>query len=138
MILTVSIDNIDSLQSTLSKVSQALDVTEVLDEAEALLLNRIRDRFLHQVDSNNVPWKPSKRVIKVGGSTLFLSGTLFHSIQAFTKGPDYRSIGTDVSYGKYHQYGMGSNPTREFLGVNGEDANLIEKRILQRVMEALA
>lgn len=136
--LTIDLEGLPDIEEKLNKVLAALDVTEILDESEALLLNRVRARFLQQVDPDSHPWPPSQRVIKFGGSTLFLSGTLFHSIQAFERGPDFRTIGTDVDYGLYHQTGGVHLPQRMFLGFSAEDVSLVEARILQRVQEAVA
>jgi phage gpG-like protein len=139
--LTVEVEGLEGLTDKLNKVFEALNVTSILDEAEAMLLNRIRARFLRMVDPDEVPWIPSQRYLKPvhkGAGTLFLSGTLFHSIQEYAVGADYRSIGSDVPYGRYHQYGTLHIPKRVFLGVNQDDMMLVEKRILQRIAGAIA
>lgn len=136
--LELTIVGLDALRAKLDKLEAALDVEEILDEAEALMLNRIRARFLAETDPDGVKWIPSKRALKTGGKTLFKTGTLFHSIQAHATGPNERSIGTNVMYGPFHQFGTFKLPRRIFLGFSEEDLFITERRITQRVMEALA
>lgn len=135
-----SVIGIPDLQKRLEKLSDAIQIVDILDEAEAIVLNRIRTRFLAEEDTDGNPWVPSAagaaRRARGGTGTLFDTGTLFHSIQAYTAGPDSREIGTDVPYGGYHQYGIGQ-VKREFLGVSDDDAAVVERRILQRIEEAL-
>lgn len=140
--IDAAVVGIPQLQQKLAKLEDALTLVKILDEAEAIVLNRIRARFLNEVDTDGDPWPESeaakkRRASGRGGGTLFDTGTLFHSIQAFASGPDWREIGTDVHYGKYHQYGTEHLPVREFLGVSAEDALIVERSILRRVEEAL-
>lgn len=139
--LEYSISGIEGLQKRLEKLSDAIQIVEVLDEAEAILLNRIRTRFLAEEDTDGNKWIPSRagsaRRASGGTGTLFDTGTLFHSIQAFAAGPDSRGIGSDVPYGLDHQLGINGQVKREFLGVSPVDALIVEKRILQRIEEAL-
>lgn len=140
--LSYSIEGMEGLKKRLEKLSDAVQIVEVLDEAEAIILNRVRARFLAEVDTDGNPWVPSAaglaRKAKGGTGTLFDTGTLFHSIQAYASGPDSREIGTDVPYGPNFQYGINGQIQREFLGVSEDDSFVVEKRILQRIEEALA
>jgi len=115
-------------------------IQDILDESQALMLNRIRTRFLNTEDTDGNQWEVSeaarRRLLKgMGGKTLFDKGNLFHSIQAFIAPPDERIIGSDIPYGKYHQYGTSKLPVREFLGIGDEDIKLIEALVLRRVKE---
>lgn len=145
-ILNVSVQG--DVQAYISEKLAALSApqlrTDILDEAQALLLNRIRTRFLNTEDTDGNQWEVSeaarRRLISgIGGKTLFDKGNLFHSIQAFqSSGPDERVIGSDVPYGPYHQFGTKKLPKREFLGMSDEDIELIEKIVLLRVKEVFA
>lgn len=124
------------------KLAKALDPVEILDEAGAVLLNRIRTRFLSQLDPDNQKWPISFAAILRartgrGGGTLFDTGTLFHSIQLFADGPNQRSIGTDVSYGVKHQLGLEGLPQRKFLGFSEEDQFVANQLVLKRLHSAL-
>lgn len=120
----------------LSKLS-SFSTTELLDDSAALLLNRIRTRFLAETDTDGKKWIQSeaakKRRAKGGTGTLFDTGRLFHSIQAHKKGANGRAISTDVQYAKYHQFGTNKLPKREFLGFNQEDESLVVELIKKRL-----
>jgi phage gpG-like protein len=124
------------------QLQSATETTAVLDEASAILLNRVRTRFLDEVDPDNSPWLPSKPGIKrkaLGSTgTLWETGTLFRSIQLYGTGPDEREISTDVEYGKYHQEGTKFMVPRVFMGFNEDDADLVEGLILKRIKDALS
>jgi len=136
--LSIEVTGLPALAEKLNRLEKALDVQEILDESEALLLNRIRARFLAKTDPDGNQWKPSQRAQITGGKTLFKTGTLFHSIQAHTSAPNERTISTDVFYGPFHQFGTKRMVRRSFLGFSDEDLYLAERRVLQRVMEAIA
>lgn len=139
-----------ALEGVLKELMAALDPTEILDEAQAILLNRIRTRFLAGVGPDG-PWVPSKAGLKrkAGGytyrggkkysatGTLFETGTLFHSIQAQAGAGDSMVISSDVPYGRYHQFGSGGG-RRVFLGFNDEDIDLVVRLIRMRIGKALA
>lgn len=136
--ITVTVTGITELRKKLKALQTALDVQDILDESEAILLNRIRTRFLAEQDPDGLSWKRSQAAIKENRATLFKTGTLFHSIQAFKIGRNGRGIGTDVPYAKYHQFGTPTLPIRAFLGMSAEDLSIIELRVVQRITEALA
>lgn len=133
--ITVFVEDV-AAQETLDKLAKALDTEAILDEAGALLLNRIRTRFLNE-ESADGSWLPSKAGLKrrsAGGTgTLFDTGTLFRSIQLSGEGPNERQIGTDVSYGIFHQFGTRYLPKREFLGFNQGDADLVTRFLKKKI-----
>lgn len=139
--LTVQIE-IDAadLDKKLDKLLAATRNSKILDQAGAILLNRIRTRFLDEVAPDDVPWIPSKasqrRRARGGTGTLFDTGNLFRSIQlAPIDGEgDTAYIATDVEYGLYHQYGIGQ-VQRSFLGFNERDAALVAKLLALRISE---
>lgn len=120
-------------------------VVEGMAEATGLMLNRVRARFLKQEDATGKAWEPSFAAFrrsfgigKKGGGTLFDTGNLFHSIQVYKAvNPMQYAIGTDVPYGKHHQFGEGKLPVREFLGWNQADANLARAVLVRRIKNAL-
>jgi phage virion morphogenesis protein len=140
MELTLTVEGHDSVVMALNSIAN-VDLEPTLDEAAAILLDKMRKRFLAQVDPDGVPWKPSLaaqiRAKKgIDGGTLFASGTLFNSIQLYTEGPGTRAIGTDVPYGIFHQFGLGQ-VQRVFVGFSEEDANLVTLMIQQRIAQAI-
>jgi phage virion morphogenesis protein len=141
MRIEIEVDN-SGLKDILRKLRAATDRTEILDEAGAVLLNRIRTRFFREQDPDEVSWIPSKPAIKRrsggGSGTLFDTGTLFRSIQLAGTGPNERKISTDVFYGLFHQEGTKFMPQREFLGFNEGDAELVNQLIIKRIQEKLA
>ena len=137
------------------QVRDALDTETVLDEAGALLLNRIRTSFLSEKDPDEKPWLPSKAAIirrsggftygsgetkgkYTGTGTLYESGNLFRSIQLGTRGAGERVIATDVPYAKFHQFGVpGRLPIRLFLGFGEKDEELVQRFLELRIERLL-
>jgi phage gpG-like protein len=111
---------------------------EVLfEETHAILLNRIRTRFRDGTDPHGIPWVESmaakkRKSLGIGNKTLFDTGRLFHSIQAYKNKTGY-AIGTNVPYAVYHQRGEGQ-VTRVFLGFSSDDSDII-KSLLLRVIQ---
>lgn len=138
--LDVDVKGIEELNVLFDRIEEAIDPERVLDEAGAILLNRIRTRFLAETDPFGRKWIPSQAALERkrkgrGGGTLFDSGTLFHSIQLVNRGPFERSIMTDVPYARKHQEGDGVLQ-RVFLGFSNEDAEVVEKLLKLRYQEA--
>lgn len=124
-------------------IASQINTNEILDAGGAVLLNRIRGRFLRQVDADNVPWIPSKaglrRKLLGGPGTLYKTGKLWHSLQLHASGPNDRDISTDVDYAKYHQLGIGQL-RREFLAFSMEDEQVftnVVKKMLDRQLKRL-
>lgn len=148
--LKTSLEGFEALQAVVGKIVDTLTPDFVLEEAQALLLNRIRTRFL-EYRGPVARWVPSAAGLRrlsgkytyrngkkyTGTGTLFETGTLFHSIQAFREDPYTVSIGTDVPYAIYLQNGTLKMPPRVFLGVNDEDALLVSKLVIKRLKEVL-
>lgn len=144
--------NTEGFEQTLKKVEGVLNGPLLMDEAVSFLLNRIRTRFLSEVDPDGRPWPPSWAGLKrrgggyttrngkkyTGTGTLFETGRLFRSIQAAGESPYIRVIGTDVPYAKYHQVPETARVLRQFLGFNDEDAALVERVLQKRLNELLA
>lgn len=137
----LEIIGLEGVLNKVGKLISAIDQVEILDEAEAILLNRTRGRFLAEVDPDGVAWRPSyagmRRRARGGTGTLFDTGRLFHSIQAYRVGANERDIGTDVPYGRKHQLGIGV-VQRRFLGISQEDLSIITARVVQRVTGSLS
>ncbi len=152
--LSATVTSLEGLTTLLTRIEKSLDTTEILDEAQAMLLNRIRDRFLREVDPDEEPWPVSfsaiirrsggytyKRGSKYTGTgTLFESGELFHSIQAHSVSDTESAIGTNVSYASTQQFGDGVfTLPRVFLGFNKDlDLYLLEQLVIMRFEEAIA
>lgn len=153
--LSVTIEATDlgeCISSVFAKIQDPNFQEEVLDEALSILLNRIRQRFLSEVDPDGVPWIPSKAGLRrksggytyrnggkyTGTGTLFETGTLFHSIQGI-RGPTpfSRVISTDVPYARELQEEATHGGTWVFLGFGQDDMYVFEKLVIKRVKEAL-
>jgi phage gpG-like protein len=148
--VTVVTINVQGLKEVQAELRKARDfprdaLPQVLTEAGALLLNRIRTRFLQQTDPNGQKW-PESQAAKDraadptgGGGTLFDTGKLFRSIQlrkGGTREKLKRYIYTDVPYGAYHQFGRGQQQ-RIFLGFSNGDIKVIERLVQARLLEVL-
>ena len=139
--IRISVSGVEKLHSFLFKLTQLSTRDEILDEIEALMLNLVRTRFLAQTAPDGSKWPVSRAAIRRqhsgrDGGTLFDTGTLFHSIQAYAHPPSERIIGTDVFYGKFHNEGIGQEK-RVFLGFGPSDVNIIEKLVVKRIKSLL-
>jgi hypothetical protein len=147
--LNAIIAGIDALSGGLDE-----SLEDALDQSAAMLLARIRRRFLAQTDADGNKWPESgaarKRRLKgQGGKTLFDTGSLFHSLQLTRKLPGERAVGvlggasnrkTGVSvelYGRVHQLGLGAQTKREFLGISEEDGGLMFRVFTEKVARLL-
>ena len=142
-----------SLYAAIAAIDEAWGADAVVDAAAAIILDHTRKRFLQEIDPDGNPWPPSQAAIKrreAGGTgTLFDTGTLWRSIQELPATGDlfgttgeriiaagaYNKYGTE--YGQFHQHGTKHLPVRKFMGINPDDIELFESRMLQRAAEAL-
>lgn len=149
--VTIKVRGLDQVQQQLGRV-QALPreaLPQVLTEAGAILLNRVRTRFLQETDPNGQKW-PQSQAAKdraadptSGGGTLFDTGRLFRSITLkkgssngrFARGLS-RVIFTDTPYAAAHQFGRGQKQ-RIFLGFSDGDILVLEKLVQARITGAL-
>lgn len=138
-----------------AKQAKAL-TSDLLDRAAAVILNRVRTRFLAETDPSGKKWPPSKRGLqrraKGDTGTLFDTGSLFHSIQILTPratantrvigilpGSVNRRTGVDVaSYGKKHQLGLDGMEKREFIGVSSSDEKVVAKVLSKLINDTIS
>jgi hypothetical protein len=131
--------------SVMEKATQQ-KVEAVLDEGAAIILNRIRERFLKEIDVDSNPWVPSAaglaRRAKGGTGTLFDSGDLWRSIQLHSSTPGERTIGAGVPYAKkiqeggWHAYDnpkLPLQPPRTFIGASADDVSMMQKLFAKRL-----
>lgn len=152
MKLDLDLSGFSTLADSLMGMNIDVARHEAVTEAGAVLLNRIRTRFLQQVDPEGVAWEPSYasflrsfgigkdgRKLKrgAGGGTLFDTGALFHSIQLYSIDPFDMSIASDVYYGVFHNEGTAILPKREFMGFSAADEDVALKVLLKKLEEAV-
>jgi len=149
MRLEINVAGFDQLAELLAGPTLTNAAQSAVDEAGALIFNRIKKRFLAQESPEGVAWEPSYAAfrrsfgigrrgqrVKSGGGTLFDTGTLFHSIQLFSVDPLERAIGTDVFYAPFHNFGTDTLPQREFLGFGESDYDLALRVFLKNIQSA--
>lgn len=139
--------------AALGDTQKKLSPTAILDDAAAIIISRVRRRFMKMENPDGTRWKPSKAaglrasgkatrggdgVKHVGGQTLFCSGRLYHSIQVVRSGVNERKVKTDVPYAGYvhgpsklSAYAESMN--WNIMGVNEEDMFLIKEMIMRRL-----
>lgn len=153
MKIEVQVHGIKEVAALLGKVKLAMDADSIADEASAMLLNRIRTRFLRQTSPEGKVWPVSRAAMirkqkGIGGGTLFDTGALFHSLEV-VRGPKGERIlrvnpetknkkGTLVeSYARTHQLGLKGMPKRVFLGFSKDDESMAVAIIRTRLREVL-
>lgn len=127
--IKIDLVGLPDLTRRFSNLKDAIDTQQILDEGGAVMFNRIRTRFLQQIDPDGVPWIPSKAAIRRnaglpknnpfsgkgtpggkgkkvtrGGGTLFDTGKLFRSLQLYATAPNERAIGTNATSDKGFPY----------------------------------
>ncbi len=158
-LITVEVRGVEDFINLMTDLED-LDLDLMVDQIAAVLLARTRQRFRDQVTPDGAPWQPSEAAAKrlggeatgtdrrpggfLGGFTLFESGALFNSLQLFNPGaPGQRSIGTDINYGLFHQFGFRNartgrqEPARPFLGFGAEDVSIAGTVALRLVEDAI-
>ena len=143
---------IDALEKNLLNKSGR---NKLVREVGAILLARIRRRFLAETDPDGNRWPVSKAAaIRKGGGktyryvngtrkgfsgtgTLFETGALFQSIQLGRAKDGEVNIGTNVPYAPYLQRGTSVLPPRVFLGFGDEDNRLATDFIQKRIDDIL-
>lgn len=150
--ISASVTGLEGLYKKLFNLKSSSVVEDALDEAMASLLNRIKKRFLDEMNPDGTPWVASKAGLKrkaggytyrnkrkyTGTGTLFETGTLWASIQAYSgTESNERIISTDVDYAKDLQKSETEGPW-VFLAFSDDDLTLFEKIVLRKVNEVLA
>jgi len=147
MVIKVTAKGIKPLKRKLNAIDLAVDSNVIVKASADLLLRRIKERFLREVDDNNEPWAPLKDPrARAGKSTRNPGGAraggilrdtdaLFKSLRVGLFGNGVAKISSDIPYAVYHQKGIGV-PERRFLGCNAEDSIAIKHLILTRIEKA--
>lgn len=138
-LFSIDVDGLESFERAAEVLENGFDWDRVLDEGAALLLNHIRTRYIQALDPDNNPWPESAaartRAEKgIGGLTGYDTGHLFRSLQLFKSGDFERTIGTDVEYAAFFQWGP---PQRIYMTANDDDIYALEKLFLTRWSEVL-
>lgn len=150
--LEVRFQGVDELQAKLTRIERSLDPEHIVDQSAAILLNRIRQRFLKQQAPNGTFWPESRAAARRtrqgrGGGTLFDTGSLFHSIEAVRgSAPGERLLRVNPAainpktkqsvgaYARKHNDGLRGLPRRQFLGFSDADVAIV-KRIAKAAMD---
>ena len=104
------------------------------DPLLAILGNLLRSQTLRHFDQESGPagkWadlQPSTIARKSGRQILVDTGRL-HSSIAMVVGKNEVEVGTNVSYGKFHQHGTRKMVARPFVGLNDVDRDEIERTV---------
>jgi phage gpG-like protein len=146
-LIQLQVQGQQQFEEKLRLLYEALDTRTILDQGAALLFNRMRTRFLSEIDPTGVKWPRSQAAIRReksgrGGGTLFDTGKLFRSLQLSAFG-ESRVISTNVTdkrgfpYGTTHQFGLFGNPRRQFIGFGDDDVHLMSSFIFKRIRDAI-
>lgn len=127
----------DAIKMT-NALERKIDIESIADDAAAIILGRIRRRFLNETSPEGQKWKKSfaarqRQRTGRGGGTLFDTGRLFNSIQAAKRGRGIRGIQTDVGYGIDHHLGRNGQLQRRFLDTNEDDMDFVTQFVVRRI-----
>lgn len=136
--VSIRVEGLQEVNDLIGKLKGAARDEQTLTDIGAVLLNRVRARFLRQEAPDGTTWPESEAAkrrasLGLGGGTLFDTGTLFHSISLRQPGPLQRAIYTDVSYARKHQFGEDGMVQRVFLGFSAGDVQVIDTLISKRL-----
>lgn len=149
--LTYNLDDAAVLESF--KRLRSFSFSALLDEIGQHFVSETTNRFKQGTAPDGSQWLPSERAkptlskkgVKRFGKTLVDTGRLRDSITFnVLPGDTGVEIGTDVVYGAIQQFGgkTGRNhattlPARPFLGLAGDDEQVIEEIIFDHLQAAL-
>lgn len=123
------------LQTHLEALQAKLgDLSPLMADIAVILEDSTTDRFASKTAPDGTLWQdilPASLRAKMradglegGGGILVKSGDLARSIHSIHERYS-ASVGTDIVYGQYHQFGTQNIPKRPFLGVSHADENRI-------------
>lgn len=148
--LNVDVQGSDQNVALLDAVRASLNPDEITAAGATMILNRTRQRYLAEKDPQGRAWVPSQAGIRRrrrgGTGTMFLTGTLFRSIQLIGASGQGNLFGdfaervivagalakAGYDYGVKHQKGKWP-----FMGINQGDIELFEAYLRARVAKAL-
>ncbi len=138
----VEVTGLEELEKLFYRVGDGFDKDDPIQQAGAVLLNRIRTRFLDETSPDGQRWPTSNAAVRRrqsgrGGGTLFDTGRLFHSIQVGKPQNGEVRIFTDVEYAPIHNEGRGIQEKREFMGFSSGDVEVAEKILLKSIERAI-
>ncbi len=129
----------DRLQQMATRAG-SIDLSRPLAVTAQLLVSDAKQCFATATDPNGGSWPPLKRPSKRrgGASAKPLRDTdrLMASITGQVQG-NTASVGTNVSYAPFHQFGTKYIPPRRFLGVSAKTRTRIEGLVVKAVMTQL-
>ena len=136
--LSVVLTGIKEFENTLVELEKVTNTQDMLDQAGAYILFRIRERYLATEDPSGNQWPESQAARRRAasgrdGRTGFDTGTLFNSISLGRSGLD-RVVFTDVEYARDFQEGP---PERIFMETNFEDELGVQNILEDRIREVL-
>lgn len=138
--VSISVGNIPAIVRKFRSIEKDLSENRIADAASALVLDANRKRFLAETDPDGQPWTPSKagqRRRQSGGTgTLFDTGNLFRSIQAFKAVDGTAEVGTNLPYAEKHQEGLGVEQ-RVFLGISDSDTDRVVDLVERMAAKAI-
>lgn len=142
-LINVTVEGIVKMERLAVALEPDDNIQAILDEGCAVVFNHMRTRFLQQVNPDGTPWPPSKAAqrrarLGRGGGTLFRTGKLWRSLQLSVEDANTRSIGTDVDYAKFHQFGTIHLPQRIIIGFGPDDVQAMEEAVIHRLATVLS
>jgi phage virion morphogenesis protein len=128
--MKVTIRSEDLINNLNKLITRLADRKVVLRQVGELYKDDINRRIIFQkTDPDGVPWAPwakstaRARLLKgtAGRGLLYDGGKLARSFRVVV-GKDEVSVGTNVSYAPYLEFGTGRMPARRFMGLSKEAA----------------
>lgn len=129
MAAAVTINGLDALRDRLDEIGErARNLEPVLSVAAEDLKTLVDDSFEGSRSPAGVRWQPLapatvKKRRQGSSKPLVDTGNLRNSINA-SSGPGRLSVGTNVPYAGFHQFGTGDIPARPFLPIAGSPGSL--------------
>lgn len=135
--ITVNINDGGLGQQLAEAISRGRNPTPVLQDIRERLLFSVRQNF--QQGGRPTRWRPSRRVREEGGQTLVDTARLRNSLTGRIEGNDRVIVGTNVVYGRAHQFGVPRRnlPARPFLVIQPSDITYAEQALREYLEEPL-
>lgn len=124
---TIQLDDIAANRALAALAAASQDMTPLMEGIGRVLVNGAIERIgTTNVSPDGVAWQPSRRATEDGGKTLYESGVLMRSINAWAS-PDQVVVGTNTPYAAVHQLGAATGTLGVWIGndKNGRDKTVL-------------
>lgn len=123
-----------SVKELVKDVGSRVSFEKPLRKCRKIIADDIAENFRGQHDPDGNPWAPPKRPLRPRGRKLLRKTKRLYRSVTMASGPDVQvivnrtglTVGTDVPYAQYHQFGTRKMVARPFMGISEKAQDAID------------